>query len=313
LSINWNRLEYNYSVNQSYCYILIVPAFGIISTTMSANSNKSIFGYIGMVKSRPALTNNCPLAHPRWAKGVNNLQTFTKSSLHGRRFLSSKPSGFNNILLHPSFVTGLVDGEGSFAVNVRKNPKSRLGWSVEPTFRIRLHLKDEELLKFIQAFFGIGLIHKGLDYVNFNVGSLKEISNIISHFDKYPLITNKQADYLLFREVIMMMLNKEHLTSEGLDKIIAIRASLNWGLSEELKVAFPNTVLVKRPLINSQLILDPQWVSGFTAGDGGFSIYVRSAKDYVLGEKVYCRFHIAQHSKDLELMQLLITPRNSTR
>jgi hypothetical protein len=111
----------------------------------------------------------------------------------------------------------------------------------------------------------------------------------------------------------MMMLNKEHLTSEGLDKIIAIRASLNWGLSEELKVAFPNTVLVKRPLINSQLILDPQWVSGFTAGDGGFSIYVRSAKDYVLGEKVYCRFHIAQHSKDLELMQLLITPRNSTR
>lgn len=33
------------------------------------------------------------------------------------------------------------------------------------------------------------------------------------------------------------------------------------------------------------------------------SIYVISAKDYILGEKVYCRFHIAQHSKDLELMQ----------
>ncbi len=30
-------------------YILIVPAFGIISTSISANSNKSIFGYIGMV------------------------------------------------------------------------------------------------------------------------------------------------------------------------------------------------------------------------------------------------------------------------
>jgi cytochrome c oxidase subunit 1 len=30
-------------------YILIVPAFGIISTTISSNSNKSIFGYIGMV------------------------------------------------------------------------------------------------------------------------------------------------------------------------------------------------------------------------------------------------------------------------
>jgi len=30
-------------------YILIVPAFGIVSTTISANSNKTIFGYIGMV------------------------------------------------------------------------------------------------------------------------------------------------------------------------------------------------------------------------------------------------------------------------
>lgn len=30
-------------------YILIVPAFGIISTTISTNSNKPIFGYIGMV------------------------------------------------------------------------------------------------------------------------------------------------------------------------------------------------------------------------------------------------------------------------
>lgn len=30
-------------------YILIVPAFGIISTTISGNSNKTVFGYIGMV------------------------------------------------------------------------------------------------------------------------------------------------------------------------------------------------------------------------------------------------------------------------
>jgi cytochrome c oxidase subunit 1 len=30
-------------------YILIIPGFGIISTTISGNSNKSVFGYIGMV------------------------------------------------------------------------------------------------------------------------------------------------------------------------------------------------------------------------------------------------------------------------
>jgi cytochrome c oxidase subunit 1 len=31
-------------------YILIIPGFGIISTTISANSNKSVFGYLGIMK-----------------------------------------------------------------------------------------------------------------------------------------------------------------------------------------------------------------------------------------------------------------------
>jgi hypothetical protein len=50
LRINWNRfleLYINYSVNQNYCYILIIPGFGIISTVVAANSNKSIFGQNG--------------------------------------------------------------------------------------------------------------------------------------------------------------------------------------------------------------------------------------------------------------------------
>ena len=36
--------------NQSYCYILIIPGFGVITTTLSASSNKSVFGYLGIVQ-----------------------------------------------------------------------------------------------------------------------------------------------------------------------------------------------------------------------------------------------------------------------
>lgn len=62
---------------------------------------------------------------------------------------------------------------------------------------------------------------------------------IIPHFDKYPLITKKHEDYILFREVVMIMHKKEHLTNEGIQTIVNIRATLNKGLTPVLKEAFP--------------------------------------------------------------------------
>jgi hypothetical protein len=47
----------------------------------------------------------------------------------------------------------------------------------------------------------------------------------------------------------MMMQRGEHLTAEGLQKIISIRASLNRGLTPLLLEAFPNTVALVRPLL----------------------------------------------------------------
>ena len=60
---------------------------------------------------------------------------------------------------------------------------------------------------------------------------------IISHFDEFPLITQKQADYMLWKSAYEILQNKEHLTEEGLRKILAIRASLNQGLTPELKLS----------------------------------------------------------------------------
>ena len=43
------------------------------------------------------------------------------------------------------------------------------------------------------------------------------------------------------------MLNKEHLTREGLEQIVAIKASLNLGLPEKIKQAFSSVIPVQRP------------------------------------------------------------------
>jgi hypothetical protein len=53
------------------------------------------------------------------------------------------------------------------------------------------------------------------------------------------------------------MSRKEHLTPEGLLKIVNIKASMNKGLSEKLQDVFPNVVPVLRPIINTPTIADP--------------------------------------------------------
>jgi hypothetical protein len=57
--------------------------------------------------------------------------------------------------------------------------------------------------------------------------------------------------------VIEIMSRKEHLTIEGLQQIINIKATINRGLSDDLKKAFPNTIPVQRPLVLNQVIKDP--------------------------------------------------------
>lgn len=58
---------------------------------------------------------------------------------------------------------------------------------------------------------------------------------------------------------------KEHLTLEGLQKILNIRATLNFGLSKELQLMFPETIPVSRPLRETCVIPPhPEWIAGFT-------------------------------------------------
>jgi hypothetical protein len=209
--------------------------------------------------------------------------------------------------LDPMWVTGFVDAEGCFSIIIEI--LEPLKWRVRTSFEINLHEKDADILYKIQSFFGVGAIYNRPDrkksvYRVSNVNYLNEV--IIPHFTKYPLISKKGIDFLLWSKVINIILNKGHLTESGFSTILSYYASINRGVSKKVLKNYPDIIPFGKPVLNLPDSLNPQWVSGFVAGDGGFSIYIRSAKDYILGEKVYCRFHIAQHSKDIKLMELFI-------
>jgi len=97
-------------------------------------------------------------------------------------------------------------------------------------FQISLHEKDRIILESIQSYFeGAGSIKKHSENaLHYKVGSLPELTNIIlPHFKKYPLITQKMGDFILFKKAIDVIKLKEHLTTEGLKKLVSIKASIN--------------------------------------------------------------------------------------
>lgn len=113
----------------------------------------------------------------------------------------------------------------------------------------------------------------------------------------------KRGDYLLFKQIVSIMQLKEHLTLEGLQKIINIRATLNYGLSKELQLMFPETIPVPRPLRETSVIPHPQWIAGFTSyppsgGDqeGNFSVSLDK------GIFKSLLFKITQHQRDEVLL-----------
>ena len=56
--------------------------------------------------------------------------------------------------MHPFYVTGFVDGEGSFSILVLKRETYKTGWNIIPVFTINLNSRDTALLEKIQSFFG---------------------------------------------------------------------------------------------------------------------------------------------------------------
>jgi hypothetical protein len=89
--------------------------------------------------------------------------------------------------------------ECSFGMQLTKRKEWSVGTLTTFSFRIGLHIRDLDLLRQIQAHFNnVGNVRVRGEVCTFEVTALNDIlTTIIPHFDKYPMITQKQAFYLL--------------------------------------------------------------------------------------------------------------------
>ncbi len=128
------------------------------------------------------------------------------------------------------YISGYVDGEGCFSVSVTKRPKLRMGWEIKPSFAVGQNFDRREVLDIMHSYFSCGHIRRdwGDKTLKYEVRKAEDLANkIIPHFLRFPLLSAKQNDFLIFADICNRMKLGEHHTKPGLRKILKLAYDMN--------------------------------------------------------------------------------------
>jgi hypothetical protein len=136
--------------------------------------------------------------------------------------------------LDPQYVAGFIDGEGSFSISIGKHKTLRRGFEIRPEFEIELRKDDQEILERILVTIGIGRIYDcsyerygWYPHAKYKITSIWDLKEyLFPFFDKHPLQAKKKKSYLLFKQIVLMVCAKKHLSDKGFNKIVKLRDEL---------------------------------------------------------------------------------------
>jgi hypothetical protein len=130
--------------------------------------------------------------------------------------------------LSPDWVVGFVDGEGCFHVSVNRHPELTIGFQVLPEFVVVQHQRDVQILHALKRFFrgGVVRVNHG-DRWCYRARKLETLQQVCAFFQRHPLKTKKQVDFVKFRKVVDLVGSKEHLSVDGLKRVIGLAKTMN--------------------------------------------------------------------------------------
>lgn len=202
---------------------------------------------------------------------------------------------FNKI--HPAFISGFVQADGVFHVDISRSKDYKLGVRVTPSLHLSQHINSIRFLHEIKEYFNVGHItsNKNRNEASYVVNSFPKLKEVIlPHFDIFTLKSGKFESYVKFKEIINLMDKKAHLSADGLIKIIGLSYDLNFGTQRKLenKEELIKLILEKSkivtPLVKTSLgsdltntfesLISPEFISGLTDGDGSFFVSFKNNK-----------------------------------
>ena len=146
--------------------------------------------------------------------------------------------------LDNSWFAGFVEADGNFYIKITESkPKSEtrlrsVSENISLRFRLdqRLHDKPtcltmlpimEEISKCFLCNLSEYNTLKSGQVLSISITSINKLKVIIGYFNVYSLLGIKYNDFIDWKKVYQMFINKEHLTLEGKQKIKLIKSNMN--------------------------------------------------------------------------------------
>jgi hypothetical protein len=129
------------------------------------------------------------------------------------------------------YLAGFVDGEGSFSVTICKSKFARLRWKIDPLFQVYQHKDNSTILYVFKDVFQCGYVSKKggnpscFVYCIDNIHQLME--KVIPFFEAYPLVGEKHNNFLLFKQIVIGISQKEHLYKNGFIRLAKLAFQMN--------------------------------------------------------------------------------------
>jgi len=156
---------------------------------------------------------------------------------------SDNPTGADNQQERPSssnwldripndlghWISGFVDGEGSFNVPLRRTRNRGVPWRVSLSFNVSQLGSD--LPGLLLRTFRVGTVRdRGDGVFYYEVTKLDDlVERIFPFFERFQLRGSKNHDLTIFREIAALVESGWHLSPNGIRNILEVRSPMNRG------------------------------------------------------------------------------------
>ena len=145
-----------------------------------------------------------------------------------------------------AYLSGFVDGEGTFSVGVTRRPDLEFGFQLVPEFRVSQNTERASVLEILRNELGCGRIvendrHRRNDRAMVLVVRRRSdlIARVVPFFDRNPLLSDKRRSYETFREIVTAMAAGRHHQRASFEELVRMAFTMNgegryrkWRLSD---------------------------------------------------------------------------------